>query len=65
MQSGLDKGFSFYKQDVANLTETARYGRLSDLDVMASIPENEIRSSGYLELIRIGWIIGLLKSRKA
>ena len=48
MQSGLDKGFSFYKQDVANLTETARYGRLSDLDVMASIPENEIRSSGYV-----------------
>ena len=48
MQSGLDKGFSFYKQDVANLTETARYGRLSDLDVMASIPENEIRSSEYV-----------------
>ena len=48
LRKGLDTGFAFYKKDIRNLTEAARFGRLSDLDAFASLKESEIRSSGYV-----------------
>ena len=48
LQKGLDTGFAYYKQDAANLAEAARFGRLSDLSALSRVPEEEIRSSGYV-----------------
>ena len=48
LQKGVDTGFAFYRQDIRNLTETARFGRLTDLAELRSLDECEIRSSGYV-----------------
>ena len=48
LQKGLDKGFRFYEQDEENRKELALYDRLRDLDTLAAMPEDGIRSSGYV-----------------
>ena len=48
LQSGLDKGFTFYKQKVVNLTQLSYYARLRDLTAFAGVPESGIKSSGYV-----------------
>ena len=48
LQKGLSAGFDFYKKDVLNLTETARFGRLMDLAALSALPDDKIRSSGYV-----------------
>lgn len=48
LQQGMDRGFAFYRGDVHNLTELSYYGRLGDLTAFASLPEEKIRSSGYV-----------------
>lgn len=48
LQRGLDEGFAYYRQDFRNLTEMARFSRLYDLGRFRDVPEDEIRSSGYV-----------------
>ncbi len=48
LQSGLDKGFAFYEQDISNRVELAYYGRLRDLKEFRKILEAKIRSTGYV-----------------
>ena len=45
---GLNKGFSFYSDNIANLTELAYYGRLRDLEKFTSVSRKEIKSTGYV-----------------
>ena len=48
MDAGLDFYRHFYRQEDKNLKEMAHYRRLADLDQFAGLPEEEIRSSGYV-----------------
>ncbi len=48
LQDGLDKGFKFYEGNIAVLTELAYYGRLRDVKELASLPEENIKSGGYV-----------------
>ena len=48
LQKGMDSVKLFYKSDVRNLVEWSMYGRLKDLSEFAKVPENEIKSSGYV-----------------
>ena len=48
LQKGLDKGFAYYEADIANRVELSYYGRLRDLKEFKSLPENKIKSSGYV-----------------
>ena len=48
LQGGLDKGFEFYKQNAGNMAQLAYYRRLKDLTAFAAVPEDEIKSSGYV-----------------
>lgn len=48
LQEGLDAGFAYYSRDIRNLVELAHYGRLRDLGAFADVPEEEIKSSGYV-----------------
>ena len=48
LQSGLDKGFAFYEQYLADHENLEYYDRMRDLEAFASLPEGSIRSSGYV-----------------
>ncbi len=48
LQRGLDKGFSFYEGDLINNLELEHYRRLWNLEEFAKVPEDEIKSSGYV-----------------
>ncbi|MCR4641553.1 MAG: ADP-ribosylglycohydrolase family protein [Lachnospiraceae bacterium] len=48
LQKGLDSGFDFYEKDTANSVELSYYGRLRDLAEFAAVPEEGIRSTGYV-----------------
>lgn len=48
LQKGLDKGFSYYKEDITNMTQLAYYGRLRDLDAFAAVSIDSIKSTGYV-----------------
>lgn len=48
LQNGLDRGFSYYYGDTANLTELQNYERLRDLIEFAKVPEDGISSRGYV-----------------
>ena len=48
LQQGMDKGFEHYRRDILNLTELSYYGRLKDLTEFAKVPEEKIKSSGYV-----------------
>ncbi len=48
LQPGLDKGFAYYENDIANRVELSYYGRLRDLVEFKALPEDMIKSSGYV-----------------
>ena len=48
LQAGLDRGFAFYGQTLADHESLECYDRLRDLDKFAALPEDSIRSSGYV-----------------
>lgn len=48
LQSGMDKGFSYYRQDMKNYSNLEYYNRLTDLRKFKTIPEEDIQSSGYV-----------------
>lgn len=48
IQTGLANARTYYKQDIRNYTELAYYNRMFDTDDFANLPDNEIKSSGYV-----------------
>ena len=48
LQAGLNTGFSFYEQYLADHENLGYYNRLRDLEAFAVLPEDSIRSSGYV-----------------
>ena len=48
LQVGLNTGFTFYEQYLADHENLEYYGRLRDLSSFALLPEDSIRSSGYV-----------------
>lgn len=48
LQEGINNGLKYYGQDIANLTEMAHLGRIFYLDEFKKVPENKIRTSGYV-----------------
>lgn len=48
MQDGMDKGFVFYERYLADHENLEYYNRLHDLTSFASLPEDQIRSTGYV-----------------
>jgi len=48
LQAGLDKGFAFYEQYLADHENLEYYDRLRELSSFMALPENSIRSSGYV-----------------
>ena len=48
LQKGVDDAVKFYHGDVTNYVELAHYGRLFHLDEFAEVPEEDIKSSGYV-----------------
>ena len=48
LQRGMDAGLDFYRQDAKNHREIAHYRRLVDLNQFAGLPDDQIRSSGYV-----------------
>ena len=48
LQEGLDKGFEYYEKALSDHENLEYYARLRDLTLFAKIPEEEIRSSGYV-----------------
>ena len=48
LQKGVDDAVRFYHRDFANLVQMAYYGRLFHLDEFINVPEDEIKSSGYV-----------------
>ena len=48
LQAGLDEGFAYYDRDIANKAELSYYGRLRDLSVFKDVPEEKIKSGGYV-----------------
>ena len=48
LQNGLKKGFAFYEKDILNRVDLSLYARMKDLSGFGALPEQEIRSSGYV-----------------
>ncbi len=48
LQDGFNSGFGFYENDISIRTELAYYGRLRDMNELAAIPEDDIKSGGYV-----------------
>ena len=48
LQKGFDEGFAFYERDIANRVELSYYGRLRNLTEFAVVPEDAIKSTGYV-----------------
>lgn len=48
LQSGIDQGCRYYARDLGNLGELAYLDSMNHLDIFAAVPEEEIRSSGYV-----------------
>ena len=48
LQNGVDDALNFYQGEITNLAQMAHYGRLFHLNEFAKLPENEIKSSGYV-----------------
>ena len=48
LQVGLDKGFAFYEQYLADHENLEYYDRMRDLGSFMALPEGSIRSSGYV-----------------
>jgi ADP-ribosylglycohydrolase len=48
LQEGINNAYIYYRKDIQNLKELNHYNRLIDLHQFQNIPENEIKSSGYV-----------------
>lgn len=48
LQTGMDNAYSYYRKDLVNYSELNNYDRMVDLEEFKRIPENEIKSSGYV-----------------
>lgn len=48
IQNGIYAGFRFYQRDISAIDELVWYSRLKDIKEFADLPENEIKSSGYV-----------------
>ncbi|MCR5402844.1 MAG: ADP-ribosylglycohydrolase family protein [Butyrivibrio sp.] len=48
LRKGFDEGFAFYEKNIANRVELAYYGRLRDLEEFTAVPEDAIKSTGYV-----------------
>ncbi len=48
LRAGLDRGFAYYKEALADQEYVRRYDRLRDPVLFASLPAEQIRSSGYV-----------------
>lgn len=48
LQKGIDDGLKYYGRDISNLTEMAHLGRLFHLLEFKNVPEEEIRTTGYV-----------------
>ncbi|MCQ2497283.1 MAG: ADP-ribosylglycohydrolase family protein [Lachnospiraceae bacterium] len=48
LQDGIDKGLSYYGRDLSNLSERAHLERLFTLSEFRNVPEEKIKSSGYV-----------------
>ena len=48
LQQGMDSAKHFYKSDMTNLVEWARFGRMASMLEFKEVAENEIKSTGYV-----------------
>ncbi len=48
MQEGLTQGFTFYESCLTDKENLHYYDRLKDLDIFKSLPEDKIKSTGYV-----------------
>ena len=48
LQAGLDMGFAFYEKYLADHENLEYYDRMRDLESFAALPEDRIRSTGYV-----------------
>ena len=48
LQQGIDEGLKFYRKDIANLMELTHMGRVFDLKEFKAVPEESIRTTGYV-----------------
>lgn len=48
LQDGINKGLKYYGHDIRNLTEIAYLGRLFHLKEFKEVPEDRIKTSGYV-----------------
>ena len=48
LQKGIDCGFAYYEENIANRVELSRYGRIRDISAFRLLPEEQIRSTGYV-----------------
>ena len=48
LQKGLDCGFAYYEKDITNRVELSRYGRMRNISAFRLLPEDQIRSTGYV-----------------
>lgn len=48
LQAGLDRGFAFYEAHLADHENLEYYDRLHNLDSFGDLPEDSIRSTGYV-----------------
>ena len=48
LQIGMNEASKFYGADISNLAELSRYGRIKNLTEFAGVPEEEIKSTGYV-----------------
>lgn len=44
----MKKGFAFYEKETGNRVELSYYGRLKELSEFAALPDEEIKSGGYI-----------------
>ena len=48
LQKGMDNATIFYTEDIVNLVEWSRYGRMKNLEEFALLLEDDIKSTGYV-----------------
>ena len=48
LQEGMDQATEYYHKDLSNYVEFAHYARMTSLSDFALLPEDEIKSSGYV-----------------
>ena len=48
LQQGIDEAVKYYRRDLFNMTEMARLGKLFYLNDFKTVPEDEIKTTGYV-----------------